>query len=293
MVTLRNAFEKCYPGRVEKYFAPFVTASSHKGLANKEIRELAKDNNQVPQLVPQILANKIEAFEETTRNIMALDYSEINLNLGCPSKTVVTKGKGAGFLQEPEALEEFLTQAYDFCQKEKIELSIKTRVGYEDSNEWLRLLELFNNFPIKELIIHPRLQKDYYLPNTCDRQQFAYAMQHAKMPIVYNGDLFSLTETQDFCREFPDQKTLMIGRGLLMYLEEFWPFHDLVLEGYQEYMQGDKNVLFKMKELWTFFEAGFEPENEEEERKKQKALKAIRKSQHLSDYISAIQMIRC
>ena len=78
----------------------------------------------------------------------------MNLNLGCPSGTVTAKGKGAGFLGEPEKLDRFLDEIF---ANTGMEISIKTRVGTDYEEDWERLLEIYSKYPIKELIIHPRL----------------------------------------------------------------------------------------------------------------------------------------
>ena len=89
-------------------------------------------------------------------------YRELNLNLGCPSATVVTKKRGAGLLAEPELLKAFLTECYDWAEGKGIRLSIKTRIGMAEEAEWEKLLSLYEAFPVSELIIHPRLREDYY-----------------------------------------------------------------------------------------------------------------------------------
>ncbi len=67
-----------------------------------------------------------------------------------------------------------------------------------------------------------------------------------------------------------------------------WKFHDAVYEGYCRYIQGDKNMLFKMKELWSYMGMGFD----ENEAIVKKAFKQLRKSQSRTDYESAIRMLR-
>lgn len=81
--------------------------------------------------VPQILTKKAEDFIRTVELLSEYGYQEVNLNLGCPSKTVVTKGCGAGFLDRPEELERFLMRSLRMCN---IQISVKTRLGMDDAS---------------------------------------------------------------------------------------------------------------------------------------------------------------
>lgn len=155
----RNAYNECfYP--MDKYFTPFITAKPNKRLSSKEIKEVSPDTNGKLPVVPQILTNNAEDFVKTA-HIFRDEYGhkEVNLNLGCPSGTVTAKGKGAGFLGEPEKLDRFLDEIF---ANTGMEISIKTRVGTDYEEDWERLLEIYSKYPIKELIIHPRLLKDHY-----------------------------------------------------------------------------------------------------------------------------------
>ena len=91
-----------------KYFTPFITAKPNKRLSSKEIKEVSPETNGDLPVIPQVLTNNAEDFVKTA-HIFRDEYGhrEVNLNLGCPSGTVTAKGKGAGFLGEPDKLERF------------------------------------------------------------------------------------------------------------------------------------------------------------------------------------------
>lgn len=311
----RNAYEACFSGSIEKYFAPFITATTQKAVSVKELRDILPENNRVPYLVPQILANRADAFIKTAEAITALGYREINLNLGCPSKTVVTKKKGAGFLEFPHQVDAFLYEVCDWTEKNDIRFSVKSRLGMCDVDEFWELLEIYNKYPLCELIVHPRLQSDYYI-KPVHEGMFEKALERSKNAICYNGDISDEIRLQKFATGNPEQTCVMIGRGFLMHpgmgsgrctgttcpeqdteisavSEKFaranlWEFHDAVYEGYCDYIQGDKNMLFKMKELWSYIGVNFD-ENDPGIRK---SLKQLRKSQSRADYESAIRQLR-
>lgn len=295
----RNAQAAVY-GCLDKYFTPFLEPHEKRSFKKRELQEILPENNRGLFVVPQILTNRAEGFLELAASLQSFGYREINLNLGCPSRTVVSKGKGAGFLAFPEELERFLYQVFSGLEKRegtdgKLQISVKTRLGMESTEEFPRLLEIFNQYPLKELIVHPRVQKDYY-NNRPNLEMFRLAQRESRAPVCYNGDLFTGADMEKFQREFPETEAWMLGRGLIrnpgllageMTLQEqkerFRQFHQLLLEGYRGWNMGDRNVLFKMKELW-FYQIKEFPGAE-------KIGKRIKKAQTLGEYEGAVESL--
>lgn len=300
----RNAHYHHFSG-IDQYYTPFITTHRNKELTSREKNDVLPEHNKGISLVPQILSNHGEEFVKMAQLLREMGYEEVNLNLGCPSKTVVTKQKGAGFLAEKERLDRFLDQI--FSELEGCDISIKTRIGMESEDEWEDLLAIYNQYPIKELIIHPRVQKEYYT-GTPHRIIWQETLENSKNPVCYNGDLFTEKQIDAFVKEYKETKAVMIGRGLLVDpgmakrwrimetkangeeddewgrdYETIREFHDEILEGYQRIMSGERNVLFKMKELWFYLIQSF-PATE-------KMMKRIRKAERLSDYNLAVRDI--
>lgn len=210
----RNVFEKYYGG-IDRYFTPFITATDSRRLRNKEMRDILPENNQVGCLIPQIMSNRAEEFLRVAGQMAELGYDTVNLNLGCPARTVVSKGKGSGFLARTVALDRFLEEIYRECP---LKISIKTRLGVDDPEEFLEIIDIYNKYPVEELIIHPRVQKDYY-KNTPDLDMFAEAVRRCNMPLCYNGDICSLEDYERIRERFPEVSRIMIGRGLMAHPE--------------------------------------------------------------------------
>ena len=155
----RNAYS-AYFQKFDKYFTPFLAPHGEKEkLTHRERNDVAPENNEGLYVVPQILTNKSSEFIRVAKYLQDLGYEEVNLNLGCPSGTVVTKYKGAGFLAKPEELYNFLTEIFESLD---MRVSIKTRIGMYDTAEFTELLDIFEEFPLEELIIHPRLRQEFY-----------------------------------------------------------------------------------------------------------------------------------
>lgn len=326
---LRNAYESCFPGTIDRYFAPFIAASCRKKLAARDLRDVLPENNKGICLIPQLLANKGEDFISTAQMLYQFGYRELNLNLGCPSATVVTKKRGAGLLAEPELLKAFLTECYDWAEGKDVKISIKTRIGMEEETEWENLLSLYESFPASELIIHPRLREDYY-QGKIREEAFAQAYrdscaehEQTAMQLCYNGDIVSREQIQKLADAYPELHAVMIGRGFLMRpgftagllrqngempgetaetggletekdvnKDKFWNFHDRIYEGYRSYLQGDKPVLFKMKELWSYLQVGLSELAGESKPKTDKLMKQLRKCNACADYDSVIRQLK-
>ncbi len=287
----RRAYHK-YFGGIDKYFTPFIAGRS---LSSRDRNEILPEHNAGMRLVPQILANRSDEFLEIAGQVADYGYDAVNLNLGCPSGTVTAKKRGAGFLEFPDELRKFLDDVYTKCP---IKVSIKTRIGISDASEWERLLQIYAGFPIEELIVHPRLQRELYKGRP-HREAFRHARELLSVPLCYNGDIISRESLAALLKELPSVDTVMIGRGVLQHpdlvtrlradaqtasAENMLPalraFHDELLEGYQAIMSGDQPTLHKMKDFWTFFSCGFEsPE---------KYLKKIRKAVKAADYKAAV-----
>lgn len=306
--TYRNLHHKHYSG-IEKYFSPFVSPGPDQGLSVKEVRDVLPENNREIPMIPQLMTNRSVDFVKAAQVMAELGYQEMNLNLGCPSGTVVSKRKGSGFLAFPDELDRFLDEVFSdpFIANGNVEISVKTRAGKESHDEWFRLMEIYNQYPIKELIIHPRVQKDKY-DNTPSLEVFAHAVKESKIPLVFNGDIFRVPEFLAFAEKFPQIDRVMIGRGeirnpelaeriLDLYSDRdcektdkpnekakadlfdkdrFRKFHDALVEEYSQVLYGERPVLYKMKELWFYMISMF-PESE-------KIHKKIKKSNHLDEY---------
>ena len=297
----RNAYHAYfYP--FDKYFAPFVAAKEQKGrLFNyKERNDILPENNRGIILIPQILTNNSEAFIRTARGMREYGYEEINLNLGCPSKTVVNGGRGSGFLQDREGLRKFLDKIFEQLD---MKISIKTRLGRYEPEEIGPLMEIFNGYPLEELIIHPRIQKDFY-KFTPRMECYRTAYETSRCSLCYNGDIFSPDDFQNLCREFPDTEKVMLGRGVLQNpwligmlrsadpaggeasapdKELLHAFCEDLCAGYARVISGDKNVLFKLKALWIYLGMSFT--------NPQKYLKKIKKANRLAEYEEAVDAL--
>lgn len=257
----RRLHHRYFPG-VDRYYMPFLSPTVHRSLSHKEERELPPADSVNFAAVPQILTKNAEDFLWAAQVCRDQGYDEINLNTGCPSGTVVAKGKGSGMLLDADALDAFLDAVF---QKTPLPVSVKTRLGLESPEEFPAILEVFNRYPIRELTVHPRVRKQFY-DGQVDGEMFAYAMKHSKIPLCYNGNLFTLSQISALQAQYPQLPAVMLGRGLIAdpgmlsggtdiaLLERFM---NELLEIYEADFGGSRNAMFRLKEHWSYLHTRF------------------------------------
>lgn len=175
----RNAYARCF-GHMDKYFTPFIAS---KKMNTREVRDILPENNEGIEVVPQILTNKAEDFLAIAEKIASYGYQTVNLNLGCPSGTVTAKKRGAGFLSIPDQLDAFLYEIYEKCP---LRISVKTRIGISDLAEWDTLLDIYAKYPLEEIIIHTRLQQEFYTGKP-HPEAYARAQDRLQHPVKISG----------------------------------------------------------------------------------------------------------
>ena len=271
-------------GGVDCYYMPFLSPTIHRQLTHKEDRELPYAASEPFAAVPQILTKVADDFLWAAEVAAHRGYEEVNLNVGCPSGTVVSKSKGSGMLRDLSALDAFLEEVFE---KSPLPISVKTRLGLESKEEFPAILEVFNRYPIRELTIHPRVRKQFYSGGV-EMDMFRYAAENSTNPLCFNGNLNNLQQIQAFSGQYPQVKAVMIGRGLIgdpgmlapsgtdrQVLEAFMAE---LLETYIDVFGGARNAMFRMKENWGFLRHRFEGSD--------RLWKDLRKTTDLREYRS-------
>lgn len=278
-----------YFGGVDCYYMPFFSPTIHRSLTPREDRELPVADSvpfvAVPQIMTKVPADFIWAADQCAQR----GYEEVNLNLGCPSGTVVSKGKGSGMLRDLDALERFLD---DIFSATPLPISLKTRLGIENPEEFPAILEIYNRYPAKELIIHPRTRKQFYNGNL-HMEMFQYAVDNSKIPLCFNGEIRSTMFLFGFSHDFPHFNAVMIGRGLVADpgmltpegtdVKKLKQFHDALLEEYTVVFGSARNALFRLKENWHYWEEHFACDS--------KLFKRLRKTTDIQEYRSIVAEI--
>ena len=260
--TFRRLHHKYFPG-VDKYFMPFLSPTIHRCLTNREARELPPANSLDFAAVPQLLGKNVEDMLWAIRVCKDQGYDEVNINLGCPSGTVVSKGKGSGMLADIYALDEFLDAIY---AKAVLPVSLKTRIGINDSENWQKILEIYRDYPVRELTVHPRIRKAFY-KGDCDMSAFAQAVDNSPFPVCYNGNINSLADAEKIAAQFPTVGSIMVGRGLVADpgmlsggtgRETLKAFLNELSDTYCTVFESKRNAIYRMKDNWHYLISLFE-----------------------------------
>ena len=277
----RRLHHTYFPG-VDRYYMPFISPTQHRTLTNREARELPMADSVPFAAIPQILTKVAEDFVWAAEQCAQRGYREVNLNLGCPSGTVVSKGKGSGMLADPDNLDRFLDAVFSVSP---IPVSVKSRLGVTDPQEFPKLLEIYNRYPILELTLHPRVRKAFY-SGSVDMEMFAYCAENSKNPLCYNGDICSLEDISRIESQFPQVRSVMIGRGLIgdpgmltpggTTAEALEGMFDAMLDEYMVLFGGSRNAMFRLKEHWGMLINRFEDS--------EKLGKRLRKTTDLEEY---------
>ena len=296
----RNVFKKHFSG-IDKFYTPFFTGIQKDHAKNMQVEEIDPRCNDVETLTPQILSTDAEEILRFATQCKELGYKEINLNMGCPFPRVANKKRGCGLLPYPEKIDALLGHVFE---KIDVQFSIKCRLGYFNPDEIIPVIEVFNQYPLSELIIHPRIGKQLY-KGEADVQRFADLMPAIKAPLVYNGDIVSVESFERIRDQVKPVNEFMLGRGLLanpFLAEEIKAImdchaplrsahnddrlHDYVIDLYEDRLRhagGSPKVLGRMKELWSYLMHSFD--------EPQDIWRKIKKINALKEYEEAVETV--
>ena len=288
----RNVHAKMFGG-CDAYFAPFITPSDNEKIGLKALRDILPENNVGVNLKIQVQTSSVSSFMKFERKIEPLKYDEVNINLGCPSGTVVNKGRGAGMLKNPAELEMFLDGVF---QNSKLKISVKTRSGFSSGREVEKLMNIYNQFPVTQVILHPRCREEFY-KGTPDYVAFETAYHNSNNPLCYNGDVRTVSDYEKIQKKFPDVCGMMIGRGAVanpalfreirggakLTTSDLQKFTAELTDAYMQELKSETFTLHKLKEVWMYMMLNYPDEK--------KILKQIKKATKLSDFLSAVSYL--
>lgn len=176
-----------------------------------ELKMNCKTRSGTPVLI-QLLGGKPEPMAANALRLTELGATGIDLNFGCPAKTVNRHDGGAALLRTPHRLYD-VTKAVRDSIPVHIPLSAKMRLGFEDTSLCLENAKALEEAGVEKITVHARTKADGYKP-PAHWEYIARIKENLKIPIIANGDIKdqeSLRRCQDItgCDEF------MIGRASL------------------------------------------------------------------------------
>jgi len=280
-------------GQFDKSFAPFIRVQSGEFYRPSQCNDILPEHNTFQKPVPQFLGNDVESFKRFEELCLEHHYTEVNINMGCPFIKVLNKGMGAGMIPHPDKVARFLELVF---ASTKLQISIKCRLGQERVTEFEQLIPVFNDFPILEIIVHPRVARQMY-NGEVDLEAFSLYSKELKHPVCYSGDIVNKTDVERIQALSPQVNKIMIGRGILQHpflldeirqkevsknekVSRLRAFHISLIERCKEKYAGDLNLLRRLEELWEYHAEGFEAGR--------KILKQVKKCNTLVKYEAVI-----
>jgi tRNA-dihydrouridine synthase len=290
----RTAFAEHFGG-FDLAIAPFISSKRDHTFKPKYIRDVLLENNTILPVIPQILSNTAEDFTALADYLFDLGHGSVNWNLGCPSRTVTSKKRGAGMLPHTDPIRTFLD---DVFTETRGKISVKLRLGLNSAEDIFRLLPVLNQYPLEAVIIHPRTGIQQY-EGEIDLSAFEQCLSILKHPVVYNGDIRTTDDYKRLSHRFGIINQWMIGRGCLA--DPFLPsiiktgdseilnrnqiikqFHDDLFEKYSLVLHGPSHLLNRMKGIWRYL--SFSLKGSEKFNKK------IYKTQNPNQYVDLINL---
>ncbi|MCA1917892.1 MAG: tRNA-dihydrouridine synthase family protein [Flavobacterium piscis] len=300
-----NTYDTFFGEDIYKYFTPFMRMESYENkIRKKDLKNIHTININIKQkVIPQIVSNNYDDLVNFASQLSEEGFNEINLNLGCPFPMLVKRKLGGGLLGDLNLITALLDQFFS-SSASTVDLSIKTRIGLESPDEIFKIIEIFNQFPLKYIIIHPRTVMQQYseIPY---KEIFYECIKISKIPLIYNGDILTKDDYDQIINSFSNnyERKIMIGRRILKNL--FLPaiinenfrftsgseialkiqnFLSELLEQYRQRLSGDKNIILKMLQYWEYFSVMFNNNSS-------KVYKTIKKSRNLNHYIENVNKI--
>lgn len=288
---LRNAHEKVFGG-VDSYYTPFVRLEKGDTFRRRELVDIEKENNRVCSLIPQLIAGTPCELEKISALFIEKGYTRADINLGCPFPMLARRHKGSGILPFPGEVAALLSATRHIPE---LEFSVKLRLGWDCPEESLALLPILNDYPFSQIVLHARVGRQQYKGDV-DMEGFGAFYEGIRHPLVYNGDLRTVEDIEKITSRFPRLAGIMIGRGMLadpalameyqkgktlsndVKCKMLCDFHRELLQHYEARLQGDAQLLAKLKPFWEYLMPDLE----------KKLRKRILKSTKKEDYLRAV-----
>lgn len=284
-----------FVGGVKSYYTPFVRVEVG-GIRSKDIRDIAPDNNRNVPVIPQIIFNNRKEFDYLVERVNQLGYNEIDLNMGCPFPLQARHGRGCGILAHPDIVSDVIEGIKEHSDTT---FSVKMRLGWDNTSECEKIIELLNNLKLRHITLHPRTGIQQYKGDVC-YDAFEIVYTQSSNPVIYNGDILTLDDIKHIENRFPNIKGIMLGRGLLgvpslaveyasgtqwsksKRIELMLKMHDALMAEYSKILKGDTQMLNKMRTFWEYAE----------ELLGRKPYKKVMKSGNLKNYLASVSELK-
>jgi len=201
-------------GRPDLFFTEFTNVEGLASLGDRIVGQRLLFTPEEKPIIAQIWGKNPQHYYEAAKKIHAMGFDGIDINMGCPEKSVVKNGCCAALINTPTLASEIIHATQDGA--EGLPVSVKTRIGYNTiaTESWISFLLTHD---LAAITVHGRTAKELSLvPTHWDEIQKAVELRNAsgeKTLIIGNGDIESYEEAKEKVRLYSVDGT-MIGRGI-------------------------------------------------------------------------------
>ena len=266
----RNIFTRYFPG-YDTVYTPFISGVGNTKVNPSKFSDLLPIADNTVTTIPQFVSTDALEVIEIAKHLKDYGYNHINWNFGCPFSRIANKMRGCGILPFPDIIKKLLDEIMPSLP---LELSIKTRLGYKSPDELFEVFSVFNQYPFKEIVIHPRIGTQLYRGEV-NLKSFAEILPISRHKVIYNGDIYHNQKLQELEREFPSINSWMVGRGALInpflaaqikdiYVSDFEKrerlndFHSEIFNAYLQQVSRKTVFLGTVKAIWYYMSGMFQ-----------------------------------
>ncbi len=214
-----------FPSRVFYRRFPELRAELRTGLRAELKHELKKGTHQTPShatishtrsgtpVFLQLLGSDNNAMAENAAKAVQLGARGIDLNFGCPAKTVNRRDGGASLLKFPERINQLVSSVRQ-AVPENIPVTAKMRLGFDDQSLAHENALAIQNGGADWVTIHARTKKDAYRPPAY-WEALAPISELLDIPVIANGEVWSVDDYLN-CKQRSGCESVMLGRGAMV-----------------------------------------------------------------------------
>ena len=196
-------------GGADVYFTEYFRVHATSNLEKAILKSITENPTGRP-VIAQMIGNDIPALVRTARELQEYPILAVDLNLGCPAPVVYRKCAGGGLLREPKRVDSILGALREAV---RIPFSVKTRIGFDSTEVFDKLLPIFARHSLDLLTVHGRTVHEMYHGKV--RYDFiARAAAAMPCPVLANGDIHSAARAAEVLK-ITGARGLMMGRGAI------------------------------------------------------------------------------
>lgn len=226
-------------GAPDAFFTEFFRVHPNSRL-EKDILESILNVPSGKPVFAQLLGNDPKALALNAKELLNYPVAGIDLNLGCPVKKIMKKSVGGALLDDLDTVERIVSSLREVVQ---IPLSVKIRIGVEDTRNFESILTVLEKNKIDLLVVHARTVRDLY-SGKAKYEFIKMAVEQLSCPVIANGDIDSLKKAE-YVLKYTGCHGTMIGRGAI---RNPWIFKQLA-----QHRNSDKVFEPKQEDVLEYF----------------------------------------